>query len=133
MVCTRDIFIVIVDPNNEKGVDYYLLRCMQPKYKLVESMTNYDGQEYPIRSVVTEGTYYQQINIDKNGIIFFDYMLRKNVLHYSHLVVATKLNFETLPKRGHAKKKWRFPIKYHENILVIIKDREDPYYMYQEL
>ena len=133
MVCTGDIFVVLAYPNNTEGVDYYLLRCTQPKSKLFESMTDGDGQEYPIGSVVIEGTYYQQIKIDKNGIIFVDYRPGQKVLHYSHLVLATKINLETLPKRGRAKQKWRLPIEDHEKILEIIKDRENPNFMYQEL
>ena len=97
-VCTGDIFVVVVDPENAEGVDYYLLRCTEPKNKLVESMIDGDGQEYPIGSIIIEGTYYQKIKIDKNGIIFVDYMPRQKVLHYSHLVIATKINFENLPK-----------------------------------
>lgn len=53
-------------------------------------MTDGDGQEYPIGSIVIEGTYYQQIKIDKIGIIIVDYMPGQKVLHYSHLVLATQ-------------------------------------------
>ena len=103
------------------------------KYKLPEEIVDGDGQSYPTGSVVIEGTYYQQIKIDKNGVQFIEYMSGKKVLHYSHLVIATKLQFETLQKRGRGNQKWRLPIEEHENFLEIIKDREDPDYMYQEL
>ena len=60
-------------------------------------------------------------------------MSGKKALHYSHLVIATKLQFETLPKRKNGNQKWRLSIEEHEKLLEIIKDREDPNYMYDEL
>jgi len=72
---------------------------MQPKSKFLESMIDGDGQSYTIVFVVVEGTYCQQTKIAKNGIIFIDYMQGQKGRHYSHLVIATRLNLETLPKR----------------------------------
>jgi hypothetical protein len=133
LVVTGDIFAVIADPENAEGVDYYLLRCTKEKSKLVQEIVDGDGQQYPTGSVVIEGTYYQQAKIDKNGIQFIEYMPGQRVLHYSHLVIATKLQFETVPKRGRGNQKWKLTIEEHERLLEIIKDREDPEYMYQEL
>ena len=56
-----------------------------------------------------------------------------NVLHYNHLVLATKISFDIMPKKGHSKPKWRLDIKDHENLLEIIKDREDLNHMYQQV
>lgn len=132
-IFTGDIFAVIVDPNNTKSVDYYLLRCTQPKCKLLESVSDDNGQQYPTSSIVVEGTYYQQIKIDTNGVTFIDYMPSQKVVHYNHLVIATRLQLGTLPKRGRGNQKWWFPIEDHEIFLEIIKDRVDPDYMYHEL
>lgn len=101
--------------------------------QIVRLVEDDDGQQYPTRSVIVEGTYYQQTKIDINGVIFTDYMPDQNVLHYGHLVIETRLHFDTLPKKGCGPQKWRMPIKDHKNILEIIKDREDPDFMYHEL
>ena len=54
-------------------------------------------------------------------------------MHYTHLVLAIKIQFGIVPKRGCRKPKWRIGIEKHENLLEIIKDREDPHDMYQQL
>lgn len=128
-----DIFVVIADPDNVEGVDYYLLRCMKAKFKFPEVTVDSDGQPYPTGLVVIEDTYYQQTKIDKNGAKFIEYMPGKIVPHYSHLVIVTKLQFETLPKKRHGNQKWRLPFKETKYFLEIIKDREDLDYIYQEI
>ncbi|XP_059077196.1 uncharacterized protein LOC131876295 [Cryptomeria japonica] len=40
---TGDIFVMVVDPDNAEGVDYYLLQCTKPKCKFSESMEDGDG------------------------------------------------------------------------------------------
>ena len=60
-------------------MDYYLLRCTKEKHKLLEGTIDVDGQSYPIRSVVFEGTYYQQNRITNSGIEFIEYMLGEKV------------------------------------------------------
>ena len=49
----------------------------------------------------------------------------EKVLQYNNHVVATKLQFDAIPRRGcHGNQKWKLPIVEHENILEIIKNRE---------
>ena len=79
------------------------------------------------------GTYYQQTKIDHNGVQFIEYMPGQKFLHYNHLVLATKIQFDIMPKKGHSKPKWRLDIEDHDFFLDIIKDKEDPNHMYQQL
>ena len=76
------------------------------------------------------GTYYQQMKIDHNGVQFIEYMHDQENLHYNHLVLATKIQFDIMPKKGCRKPKSRLDIKDHEKLLEIIKDREDLDHMY---
>ena len=47
-----------VDPQNVKGVDYYLLKCTKVKIKLTKPCTDDDNQSYPTSSIVIEGIDY---------------------------------------------------------------------------
>ena len=110
-----------------ENLDYYLLRCTKAKHKLLEGTIDADQQSYPIGSVVIEGTYYQQTKVTDNGIEFIEYKPREKVLHYSKHVIATKLQFEAIQKRGRrGNQNWKLPIEEHEKLIEIIKTREDP-------
>ena len=51
----------------------------------------------------------------------------EKVLQYNNHVLVTKLQFNTIPRREcHGNQKWKLPIEEHENILEILKNREDP-------
>ena len=116
MYIARDIFAVQALVDNVENIDYYLLRCTKGKHKLLEGAIDVDGQSYPIRSVVVEGTYYQQNRITDCGIEFIEYMPGEKVLQYSNHVLAAKLQFDAIPRRGRCgKKKWKLPIEEHEN------------------
>jgi hypothetical protein len=73
------------------------------------------------------------MKIDHSGVQFFEYMPGQNIFHYNHLVVATKIQFDIVPKKGRRKPKWRLDIEEHEKSMGIIKDREDPNHMYKKL
>ena len=108
-------------------MDYYLLRCTKEKHKLLEETIDADEQSYPIESVVIEETYYQQMRVTNSGIEFIEYKPGGKVLHYSNHVIATKLQFEAIQRRGHrGNQKWKLSIEEHEKLLEMIKTREDP-------
>ena len=51
----------------------------------------------------------------------------EKVLQYSNHVLETKLQFNAIPRRGRCEnQKWKLSTKEYENILEIIKNREDP-------
>ena len=81
-------------------MDYYLLRCTKAKHKLLEGTIDVDEQSYPIGSIVIEGTYYQQTRVIGSGIEFIEYKPGEKVLHYSNHVIATKLQFEAVQRKG---------------------------------
>ena len=113
--------------DNAENVDYYLLRCTKEKHKLLEGTIDADEQSYPIGLVVIEGTYYQKTRVTNSGIEFIEYSPRGKFLHYNNHVIATKLQFEAIQRRGrHGNQKWKLSIEEHEKLLEIIKIREDP-------
>ena len=104
-----------------ENVDYYLLRYTKAKHKFLEGTIDVDEQSYPVGSIVTKGTYYQQTRVTDSGIKFIEYKPRGKVLHYNNHVIATKLQFEAIQRRGcHGNQKWKLSIEEHEKLLEII-------------
>ena len=107
MYIARDIFVVQALADNIENVDYYLLRCTKAKHKFLEGTIDDDQQSYPIGSVVVEGTYYKKNRIIDSGTEFIEYMPGEKVLQYINLVLATKLQFDAIPRLGHpGNQKW---------------------------
>lgn len=72
------------------------------------------------------GTWLQKYLIRKNGLpAFKDYETHKNIIHYSHLVVAK--NIKLLRYRGRLTNKelWIISMEEHETIVDVLQKRED--------
>ena len=99
---------------------------MEPKKKLICHQVDDDGFEYPIRSVVATGTWLRTYLTTINGLpAFEDYRSEKNILHYSHFLVATNIKLERYKGRPTNKVLWTISIDEHEIIIDALQKRED--------
>jgi hypothetical protein len=53
-----DNFVVPIEADNEEGMDFYILQCQTPKFKVVESFKCIWGCEFDACDYVIGGTYY---------------------------------------------------------------------------
>ena len=79
------------------------------------------------------GTNYQKMKTDHNTV----FNLLNTCLAKKFCITATWFQpqrfYLTLCQKGRSKPKWRLDIEDHKNLLEIIKDKEDPDHMYQQL
>jgi hypothetical protein len=99
---------------------------VEPKKKLTCHQVDDDGFEYPIGFVVVAGTWLHRYLTRRNSFpAFEDYQTEKNILHYSHLVVATNIKLERYKGRPTNKVLWTISMDDHETIIDALQKRED--------
>lgn len=114
---------VVVAP---QGIQYWLARCVETKYKLTHTRVDDDGFEYSIGSMVVVHTWIRACIIRQNGFhTYEDYQIDKNIIHYSHLVLATNIKLNRFHGRPHNKVLWKNLIEEHEIIMDALQKREN--------
>ena len=99
---------------------------MEPNKKLICHQVDDDGFEYPVGSIIVIGTWLHRYLTRRNGLpTFEDYQSKKNILHYSHLVVATNIKLEIYKGRPTNKVLWTISMEEHETIIDALQKRED--------
>ena len=62
----------------------------------------------------------------KNGLLAFkDYETHKNIIHYSHLVVAKNIKLDWYHGIPTNKVLWKISMEEHETIINVMQKRED--------
>ena len=76
--------------------------------------------------VIVADTWLRRYLTRRNGLpTFEDYQLKKKILHYSHMVVATNMKLERYKGRPTNKVLWKISKDEHEAIIDALKKRED--------
>ena len=63
-------FVVPTEVDNKEGVDFYIVQCQTPKFKVVESFKCVWGCEFDVGDYVIGGTYYQKWGISNKSFVF---------------------------------------------------------------
>ncbi len=112
--------------NNDEQTKYWLVRCVEPKKKLMFHQVDDDAFEYPVGSIVVASTWLRRYLTRRNDLpAFEDYQSEKKILHYSHLVVATNIKLQRYKGRPANKVLWTISIDEHETIIDALQKRED--------
>ena len=94
--------------------------------KLTCHQVDNDGFEYLIGSVIVAGTWLCRYLTRRNGSpTFEDYQIKKKILHYSHLVVATNIKLERYKRRPANKVLWTISMDEHKTIIHGLQKKED--------
>ena len=88
--------------HNEWNIDYWLACCLDEKQTLIVSLSNSEGNDFPIGSMVIKGEYLTQVSHGrkKKGYVFVDYRPGQIVYHYINLVIGTNLQLQTMPRKN---------------------------------
>ena len=89
---------------NEWHNDYWLTCCLDGKQTLIVSLSDSEGNDFPIGSMVIKGEYLKQVAHARKtkGYVFEDYRLGL-VYHYTNLVIGTNLQLQTMPRTNSSK------------------------------
>jgi len=119
----------VVSPrDNEWHTDYWLARCLDGKQTLIVSLSDSEGNDFPIGSMVIKGEYLTQVSHarKKKGYVFEDYRLGQIVYHYTNLVIGTNLQLQTMPNKNSSKSRYLLPYSEHERLNDTVAIRGDP-------
>ena len=120
------VYVVVALEGNEEEIEYWLVKHVERKNKLVHPRVDDDKFEYPIGSVVVVGTWLRKYLIRKNGLLAFeDYERHKKIIHYSHLILATNIKLVRYQGRPSNKVLWKLSMDDHETIIDALQKRED--------
>lgn len=90
LILEGDNYAVNVDDQNDEGVDFYILKCVKPRYLTEKSLTDAWGNKLSRGTYVITGYYYEQSKDNPQHYTFLD---NKGLSHmYSHLVRAIKFD-----------------------------------------
>jgi hypothetical protein len=122
------IYAVVSPRDNEWGTDYWLAHCLEGKKTLMRSVTDSEGIEFLIGSMVIKGEYLTQDERTwkKGGYVFQDYKPGQVVYHFMNLVVGTNLQLQTMPSKNSSKVCYFLPYSEHEKLMETINIRSDP-------
>ena len=84
---------MVAPRDNEWNTDYWLAHCLDGKQTLIVSLSNSEGNDFSVESMVIKGEYLTRVShAQKNkGYVFEDYRPSQIVYHYTNLVIGTKL------------------------------------------
>jgi hypothetical protein len=83
-----DNFVVPIERDNSEGVDFYILQCQRPKFKVRESFTCVWGCEFEAGDLAIGGAYYQKWDSSNKSYV---YLNESNAAYiHAHLVCASK-------------------------------------------
>jgi hypothetical protein len=110
-----NIYVVVSPRYNEWSIDYWLARFLEGKKTVMRSLTESEGIEFMIGSMVIKGQYLTQDERipKKGGYVFQEYRLGEVVYHFRNLVVGTNLQLQTIPSKNSSKVRYFLP--YYEN------------------
>jgi hypothetical protein len=63
-------FVVPIETDNKEDVDFYILQCQIPKFKVVDPFKYVWGCEFNASNYVIGGTYYQKWRISSKSFVF---------------------------------------------------------------
>jgi hypothetical protein len=91
-----DNFVVPAEGDNSEGVDFYILQCQRPKFKVRESFSCVWGCDFEAGDLAIGGTYYQKWGSSNKSYV---YLSESNVAYiHAHLVCASKF---AIPPANH--------------------------------
>lgn len=90
-----DNFVVPAEDGNEERVQYYILQCTKPRFRVQADFVCPWGGEFQRGEYVIAGTYYQKHGSGSNTYVYLD---NRPVGHiYSHLVRLSKFPMVLAP------------------------------------
>ncbi|KAL2611509.1 hypothetical protein R1flu_023201 [Riccia fluitans] len=113
---------------NDPVVEYYLLRCIGVKQKLTQKEVRCPwNQEHVFicDEVVVFGTYFSLSSMTKEKIVFVDIENRADVVIYSHLVRAAKIDLHQMRPTGKKRRstpRFNVDVETHKSILVAVNE-----------
>ena len=101
---------------------------MDGKQTLIVSLSDFEGNDFPIGSMVIKGEYLTQVSHTrkKKGYLFEYYIPSEIVYHYTNLVIGTNLQLQTIPNKNSSKSRYVFPYSEHERLKDTVAIRGDP-------
>lgn len=83
-----DNFMIPAPPDNDEGVEFYVLQCQKAKFEVHEDFLCPWGEDFEKGDFVVAGTYYQKYGRGSNTYV---YLAESRLAHISaHLVKAIK-------------------------------------------
>ena len=84
---------MVAPKGNKWGTNYWLAHSLEGKKTLNFSLTEIEGIDFPIGSMVTKGEYFtlDERMRKKQRYVFEDYRSSHFVSHYANLVAGTNL------------------------------------------
>jgi hypothetical protein len=70
LVNMGDNFVIPAEADNEEGVDFYILQCQTPKFKVLEPFKCVWGCKFDAGDYVIGGTYFQKWGISSKSFVF---------------------------------------------------------------
>ena len=90
---------------NEWRTHYWMAHCLDGKQTLIVSLSDSEGNDFPIGSMVIKGEYLTQVSHTqkKKGYVLEDYRPCQIVYHYTNLVIGTNLQLQTMANKKSSK------------------------------
>ena len=90
---------------NEWHIDYWLTRCLEWKQTLIASLSNSEGNDFSIGSMVIKGEYLTQVaHARKKKVYVFEYYRPGQIVyHYTNLVIDTTVQLQTMERNNSSK------------------------------
>ena len=112
---------------NEWGTNSQMTHCLEGKKSPMRLVTNSQGIEFMIGSMVIKVEYLTQDEriCNKGGYVFQYYRLDEALYHFTNLVYGTKLLLQAMPVKNSSKVRYFLPYSDHENLLETISIRSD--------
>ena len=112
------MFVMITDKDNPKVVEYFTIYYTMKKSRLYSERVDAQNIIFLLSTLVISGFYYNQVSkitkISKH-ILYLEYEFGQEVLHYTHIVLATKIKLELMPLSSrNGNRKYRLSIEDHE-------------------
>ena len=101
---------------------------MDGKQTLIVSLSDSEGNDFPIGSMVINEEYLTQVSHAQNkiGYVFDDYKPGQIVYHYTNFVIGTNLQLQTMPSKNSSKSRYLFPYYKNERLNDTVSIRGDP-------
>ena len=114
--------------DNEWHTYYWQAHCLDGNHTLIVSLSDSEGNDFPIGSMVIKGGYLTHVSHarKKKGYVFEDYRPGQIVYHYTNLVIGTNLQLQTLPNKNSSKSRYLLPYSEHERLKDTVAIRGDP-------
>ena len=113
--------------DNEWGTDYWLARCIEGNQTLITSLTNDEGIEFTIGSIVVKGEYLTLDGKSRktSGYVFMDYRPVSMVYQFTKLIIGTNIQLQTMSRKSSNKVCYFLPHLEHKRLMETISNTED--------